>query len=120
MKTVTSSKLRTLDSSLETLSAPIKEIRTFLFNSWGFPLELVLVNSGMFYVPDSHPTPSASLSGFGVFLWFFSVGLVWFRLRGVARLAPALLLHASCMRNKRRREVDNTSTPSNRIITTIV
>ena len=33
------------------------------------------VNSGIVYVPDSHPTPSASLSGFGVFLWFF-FGLV--------------------------------------------
>ena len=33
------------------------------------------MNSGMFHVPDSHPTPSASLSGFGVLLCFF-LGLV--------------------------------------------
>ena len=51
-------------------------------------------NSGIVYVPDSHPTPSASLPGFGVFLWFFLVGLVWCRLRGVARLARFV----ACMR----------------------
>ena len=38
-------------------------------------ISYVNVNSGMFHVPFSHPTPSASLSGFGVF--FGSFWSVW-------------------------------------------
>ena len=50
------------------------------------------VNSGIVYVPDSHPTPSASLSGFGVLFWSVLVGLV-LRLRGAA---PCFV---ACVRN---------------------
>ena len=68
---------------------------------FGYPplSKLESVNSGMFQVPDSHPTPSASLSGFGVFLsWYFLVGLV-LRLRGggLASLCRFLLLQAHVM-----------------------
>ena len=50
------------------------------------------MNSGMFHVPDSHPTPSASLSVFWGF-FFGRSGLV-LCLRGVARLA----CFVACMR----------------------
>ena len=89
---------------------------------WAQEPSLKCVNSGIIYVPDSHPTPSASLSGFGVFFLgpFWSVWSVAFAALLARLLAFALLLHASCMRNDRRREVDDTSTPSIRFIITIV
>ena len=54
------------------------------------------MNSGIIYVPDSHPTPSASLSGFGVFLWFFFglVGRCPLRRRCFAGLLAFVALHA--------------------------
>ena len=59
------------------------------------------MNSGIIYVPDSHPTPSASRSGFGVFLWFFLVWSVAVLFGGVARLARfccfAVCMHNACI-----------------------
>ena len=75
-------------------------------------------------VEQSHPTPSASLSGFGVFfLWSFFGRSGRCRLRGVASLGSLPLLLCCSMRNAcvtRRREVDKTSTPSTRIIITTI
>ena len=58
------------------------------------------VNSGIVYVPDSHPTPSASFRFWGFSFGSFLVGLVGrCRLRGVASLGSLPLLLCCSMRH---------------------
>ena len=76
------------------------------------------MNSGTFYVPGSHPTPSFVLPVLGFSSWSFLVGLVGSSssMEALLRLLYALHAFNACITSERG-EVAKTATPPFRIIT---